>query len=360
MSSSQSEESLQSYGAEVGRWTSSWARVRDWFLVEGDRLFLAIGISAAVFLTFLVLQDIGIISVVNDDSITRAAGGMIAGTFSLVTLVVSINQLILSREFTSASESKDKLEGVMSFREDVARVTSVPASPAAPTRLIRLLVNAMHDSAGDLEDAVADIEDDDVRTQVTQYATDVRESTELMDETLGKTSFGTFNTVAATISYDESWHLYVARHLCNRHHDELPEAAHDAIDDLVESLMLFDIAREHFKTTYLQRELTRFSQLTIYCGVPSIFSAMLLGFIYADFAGPSISLVYLPYVVAGLISVVVLPLALLTTFILRTATITRRTASTGPMVPQKDPSEGPFEVTYGEDSEPGSSASQSD
>ncbi|MFU8867213.1 hypothetical protein [Natronococcus sp.] len=360
MSSSQSEESLESYGAQVGRWASFWARVRDWFLVEEDRLFLAIAISAAVFLTFLVLQNIGIIDVVNDDSITRAASGMIAGTFSLVTLVVSINQLILSREFTAAGESKNQLEGVMSFREDVAEVASVPASPAAPTRLIRLLVQAMHDRAGDLEDAVADLEDDDVKNQVTQYAADVKKSTERMDETLEETSFGTFNTVSAAVNYDESWHLYVARHLCDRHRDELPEEAHDTIDELIEALKLFDIAREHFKTTYLQRELTRFSQLTIYCGVPSIFSAMLLGFIYADFAGPSISLVYLPYVVAGLISVVVLPLALLTTFILRTATITRRTASTGPMVPQKDPSEGPFEVTYGDSSEPGASTSQSE
>jgi hypothetical protein len=83
-------------------WADSWARVRDWFLVEADRLFVALAVSIAVALGFLVLAEIGFIGVVNDDSITRLAGGMIAGTFSLVTLVVSINQLIFSREFTAA------------------------------------------------------------------------------------------------------------------------------------------------------------------------------------------------------------------------------------------------------------------
>jgi hypothetical protein len=360
MGSPNVDDSLDSYGAEVGRWSESWRRVHDWLTVEADRLFLSILIAIGVSLGFLVLQEIGIVSVINDDSITRLAGGMIAGTFSLVTLVVSINQLILSREFTAAGEAKDKLESVMSFREDVAAAASVPASPAAPSRVLRLLVQAMHDHAIRLQEAADGIDDEDVATEVKRYAEEVIQNTEQIDETFEESSFGTFEVMSATISYDESWHLYVARHLCDRHDEELTDETLEAIGDLVEALKLFDIAREHFKTTYLQRELTRFSQLTIYCGVPAILSAMLLGFMYADFAGPSIGLLYLPYVVAAVLAVVTLPLALLTTFILRTATVTRRTASTGPTVPQKHPSEGPFDVAYGEDPDSNPTASQSE
>jgi len=100
------------------------------------------------------------------------------------------------------------------------------------------------------------------------------------------------------------------------------------------------VAREQFKTTYLQQELTRFSQLTVYCGVPSILSAILVGFLYADVTGPSVSAVVLPYVVSALILIVLSPLALLVSYILRTATITRRTASVGPMVPRRIPMRG--------------------
>ncbi|RQG94360.1 hypothetical protein [Natrarchaeobius chitinivorans] len=350
MSSSDAEEAYESYGADIGERMTSWARLRDWVLVEADRLFVAALVSVVTFLLFLVLNALGVVSFVNDDSITRLAGGMIAGTFSLVTLVVSINQLILSREFAAAGESEKQLEGVLSFREDVTETTGVAAIPASPTRLLELLVEAIDDRARTLADATSD-HDDELAAQVRRYTNGVTESTERIDETLEHTKFGTFQTVSAAIGYDDAWQLYAARHLRGRYGDQLSDEAREALDGLIDALESFSVAREHFKTTYLQRELTRFSQLTIYCGVPAILSAMLIGFLYADLGGPAISADYLPVVVSALIAVVVSPLALLTSYILRTATVTRRTASVGPMLPQKDPDEGPFDVTYGEDSE---------
>ncbi|MHC3439617.1 hypothetical protein ACYJ1Y_16375 [Natrialbaceae archaeon A-gly3] len=240
------------------------------------------------------------------------------------------------------------VEGVLSFRDDVADAAGVPASPASPTRVLELLVVAINDRAETLADAVSD-HDDDLRRRVIPYANRVQESTDRVDETLEHTKFGTFRAVSAAIGYDNAWQLYAARHLRSRHGEELSREADETLEDLIETLELLNVAREHFKTTYLQRELTRFSQLTIYCGVPSILSAMTLGFLYADFAGAAIELDFLPFVVSGLVVIVVSPLALLVSYILRTATVTRRTASIGPMLPQKDPDSGPFEVAYGEE-----------
>ncbi|RQG91699.1 hypothetical protein EA462_04635 [Natrarchaeobius halalkaliphilus] len=350
MSSSDREPALESHGADIGKRTNSLARVRDWVLVDGDRIFVSTLISVAAFLVFLGLGELGIISFVNDDSITRLAGGMIAGTFSLVTLVVSINQLILSQEFAAAGESEDQLEAILSFRADAADATDVPAVPASPTRVLELLVETIGDRARTLA-ATVDHRDDEFATRVRRYTNSIEESAERADETLEHTSFGTFRAVSAAIGYDDDWQLYVARHLRGRE-DDLPDEARDALEELIETIQLFSVAREQFKTTYLQRELTRFSQLTIYCGVPAILSAMLIGFLYADIGGASISLGYLPIVVSALIAVVLSPLALLTSYILRTATVTRRTASVGPMLPQKDPDAGPFDVGSAEESEP--------
>ncbi|MEY7850445.1 hypothetical protein AB7C87_14755 [Natrarchaeobius sp. A-rgal3] len=352
MASSDTEETLESYGTDIGERTSSLSRAREWVLVEADRLLVAAFVSIAVFVAFLILDEVGVISFLNDDSITRLAGGMIAGTFSLVTLVVSINQLILSREFAAAGESENQLEGVMSFREDAAETAGVPAAPASPTRLLELLTASIRDRAETLEDAV-DGCDEELATPVKRYTADVQARADRVDETLERATFGTFRAVSAAIGYDDAWQLYVARHLRGRYGDDLPAEGREALEELIDALELFGVAREHFKTTYLQRELTRFSQLTIYCGVPAILAAMLIGFLYADLGGPSISVDYLPLVVSALIAVVVSPLALLTSYILRTATVTRRTASVGPMLPQKPADEGPFDVTYAEESESG-------
>ncbi len=350
-SSETTDEMLESHGTEMGTHDSPLSQVREWVLVEGNRLAVATLLSLTVFALSLALYELGIIAFVNDDSITRLAGGMIAGTFSLVTLVVSINQLILSQEFASAGDARDQLEGVKEFRGEIAETAKVPAAPASPTRLLELLIEAIRDQARVLDDAVSGATDPETSELIRKYTNRVEESTSQTDETLENTSFGTFTAVSAAIGYDAAWQLYAARHLRERYGDSLPEEAVGSLDQLIVALEQFNAAREHFKTTYLQRELTRFSQLTIYMGVPAILSAMLLGFIYADFGGPTIGAVALPYVVSALVALVITPLSLLVAYILRTATVTRRTASVGPMLPQKDPEAGPFDVSYGDDAD---------
>ncbi|AGB32891.1 hypothetical protein C488_09579 [Natrinema pellirubrum DSM 15624] len=346
--SSETDETLESYGADVGGPEGPLTRFHEWVLIQGNRLVVAALLSAVIFALIVGLYELGVINFVNGSSVTSVASGMIAGTFSLVTLVVSVNQLILSQEFGAAGKARDRFEGVVSFREDVAEEAAVPATPVAPTRVLELIIEAVRNDAAGLAAAVAD-HDDEVRETVVRYTNGVRERADRVDETLERSDFDTFSAVSAAIHYDEAWQLYAATHLRNDYHESLSPAAKAQLDELVDSLKLFSVAREQFKTTYLQRELTRFSQLTIYCGVPSILSAIVVGLLYADFAGPSLSVVALPYVVAALIVVVLSPLSLLVSYILRTATITRRTASVGPFVPQKDPDEGPFDVTAGED-----------
>ncbi|NUB90728.1 hypothetical protein HTZ84_14210 [Haloterrigena sp. SYSU A558-1] len=347
--SAETDETFESYGADVGAGSGPLSRFREWFVVEGNRVVVAALLAAVVLALLLALRWTGIIAFVEPNSVTRVASGMIAGTFSLVTLVVSVNQLILSQEFSAAGKARERLQGVVEFRRDVADDAAVPATPAAPTRVLELLVESIRNDAAALGDAVAD-HDEAIRETVAGYTNDVHQRTEDIEQVLEHAEFGSFSAVSAAINYNEAWHLYAATHLQNEYADSLSPAAAESLEDLIESLKLFNVAREQFKTTYLQRELTRFSQLTIYAGVPSILAAILIGLLYADFTGPSISTAVMPYVVIGLITVGLSPLFLLVVYILRTATVTRRTASVGPMIPQKDPDEGPFDVSYGEDS----------
>jgi len=204
---------------------------------------------------------------------------MIAGTFSLVTLVVSVNQLILSQEFSAAGKARERLDAVIEFRQAVADDAAVPASPASPTRVLELIVESIHHDATGLADAVATHDDDELRETVVRYTNSVQERTDRIEDRIENSKFDTFSAVSAAITYDESWHLYVGTHLRGEYADSLSPAAMAQLDDLIESLELFHVAREQFKTTYLQQELTRFSQLTVYCGVPSILSAILVGFL---------------------------------------------------------------------------------
>ncbi|WP_436347283.1 hypothetical protein [Natronorubrum sp. FCH18a] len=348
MSSSETDETLESYGADVGTQGGVLTGFREWVMIQGSRIAVAAVLLLVISVLLVASYELDLLGFANPNSVTRVASGMIAGTFSLVTLVVSVNQLILSQEFTSAGKARDRLDGVVEFRQDVAEEAGIPASPAAPTRVLELVIESIRHDAIAFADAVDD-HDDETREIVTKFTNSVQERADRIDDTLEETSFGTFTAVSAAINYDEAWQLYVATHLHGEYADSLSSDASERLEELIGSLKLFNVAREHFKTTYLQRELTRFSQLTIYCGVPSILSAIVLGLLYADVTGPSVNVVVLPYLAIVLIVVGLSPLALLVSYILRTATVTRRTSSVGPMIPQKDPEQGPFDVVYGED-----------
>ncbi len=348
MGSVEADDTLESYGADIGTQRGAVMRFREWILVEGNRLSVAALVLVSIFAVVAGLYSLGIITFVNPSSVTRVASGLIAGTFSLVTIVVSVNQLILSQEFSAAGRARDRLEGVLQFRQEVADTAAVPATPASSTRLLELILESISRDAAALADAVGD-RDDETRETIARYTNAVQSDTEQIESRIDQTGSEPFTAVSAAITYDESWHLYVGTHLRGEYGNSLSPAAAEQLDELIDSLELFHVAREQFKTTYLQRELTRFSQLTVYCGVPSILSAILIGLLYADLTGPSVSAAALPYVVSVLVVVTFSPLALLASYILRTATITRRTASVGPMISQKGPDTGPFDVSHGDE-----------
>nr|WP_317176090.1 hypothetical protein [Halovivax sp. KZCA124] len=316
-------------------------------LVDGDRVILTVCGSVIVFILFLALYSIGVIEFTNANSITRMGSGMIAGSFSLVTLVVSVNQLILSQEFSPAGEFRNRLEGVMEFRRDVEDAASVPAAPAEPTRLLELLIADIRYRANAVSDTVQNYDNETHHDQIVEYANSVAESTEQVDEALNQAGVSAFDALSAAVEYNDAWQLYAAKHLQNDA-PELSEETTQAFTELIEALQLFNVAQEHFKTVYLQRELTRFSQLTIYSGVPAVLAAILIILLYGGIGGATISHMSLPYITLILATIVTTPLLLLASYILRTTTITRRTAAIGPMLPQKDPDEGPFEVSYGD------------
>lgn len=319
----------------------------EWVLIEGNRIVLTAIFTVGVFASILLCHELGIVAFSNDDSITRLASGMVAGSFSLVTLVVSVNQLILSQQFSPAGQFRKQFEGVMEFRRDAEAATSVPASPAAPTRLLELLSTNIRDRATALAESVAGHDDEQYRERIERYAHGVADSTREIDEILDGADETAFDALVAAVKYDNPWQLYAARHL----RDDTPSLSEEtdgAFEELIDALQLFKTAQAHFKTVYLQRELTRFSQLTVFTGLPSIAAAVFIILLYGGLGGPTIRLSYHPYVVSLLTSIVLVPVGLLAAYILRTATLTRRTVAVGPMILAKDPDLGPFDVSYGE------------
>lgn len=329
-------------GSRASRWT-------EWLLVDGDRIAIAGAVAVLVFCFLVVAEALGVVAFDDGDPVSRMASGLLAGVFSLTTIVVSINQLILSREFTTPKESRERLDGVVSFHEDVEDSTDVSTVPAEPTELLELLAVIVDDRAREVRRLAEDHPDEEFRWRAKAVTDEVIESTDSLDSSLESTDVGAFSALSATMRYDDPWQIFATRYLHNSYADETSPAMDDALSDLLEGLEFFSVAREHFKTAYMQRELTRFSRLIVVTGAVGLVAAATLGLLYGDGGGPTLRPPYLPYAASALVAVAAFPAALLVTYTLRTATVTRRTVTIGPFLAGSDPDAKPFGGAAGSD-----------
>lgn len=131
--------------------------------------------------------------------------------------------------------------------------------------------------------------------------------------------------ILAVLDVDDVTHLQRVRRIRDEAGDELDPEARETVAELIEALELVGVARTHFRTSYTQRVLARLSRVLLYLGVPAILAAFALALSVGNLpAGAR------PPIVAALSTLGVAPLAWLSAYILRIATISERTLAAGP------------------------------
>ena len=78
--------------------------LREWFLLDGNRLVIAGGVVILIFGLLSVAEWTGLIPLTDTMPMFYLFSSLIGGNLTLITVVVSINQLLLSREFSSPGE----------------------------------------------------------------------------------------------------------------------------------------------------------------------------------------------------------------------------------------------------------------
>ncbi|MFB6078840.1 MAG: hypothetical protein ABEJ80_07680 [Halarchaeum sp.] len=305
-----------------------------WLLLDADRWLVAGLILGSVFVSLVaagLLHPTPVLTLLTrGDPMETLYQALVGSTVTGVTLVLTLSQLVLSQEQGPVGDQRERMEGAMAFREDVADVIEEPVSPTQPSAFLRSLVKLTKRRAEAVRDATGDVEDDQLNEQVDAFVESVVENADRVTESLEGSQFGEFDVVFSALNYNYSWKIYAAKRLRAENEDTLTDDARAAFDELVESLELFGPAREHFKTLYFQWELVDLSRTVLYASVPAIAVATgaLLFFDPRDVAQGWLALV----VAALTVCIALLPFAILLAYILRIVTVTKRTLSIGPFV----------------------------
>lgn len=92
------------------------------------------------------------------------------------------------------------------------------------------------------------------------------------------------------------------------------------------------VARQHLKTLYFQRTLTALSREIFYVGIPALGLSIVTILVLSGASGPTIDGAALEGLVVDSVVVAVTPVAVFASYILRLATISRRTGAILPFV----------------------------
>ncbi|MDS0299788.1 hypothetical protein NDI76_13645 [Halogeometricum sp. S1BR25-6] len=314
------------------------SRLKLWILLEANRL-VATGVLATVFFVLLVIGGISLdppflTTVRSGDVLDSIFATMASATITGVTLVVTITQVVISQELGPFGDQRSRMSGAMDTREYIRELTGLNSAPADPSALLSALVAAAQVQATNVKDATERIDDEDATDELAEFCDSTSENADVVLDRLHGATFGTFDLLSAALDFNYGRKVFEVDRLLARHNDAIDERTRTALNDLRDALVMFGPAREHVKTLYFQWALTSLSQLVAYAAIPALLvSVGMLAFVdYTTFTGSFLAVDNIVWVTMFAFSVSILPFLLLLSYVLRIATVAKRTLSIGPFV----------------------------
>ncbi|EMA64262.1 hypothetical protein C469_01130 [Halorubrum lipolyticum DSM 21995] len=300
-------------------------------LIEGDRRLVASGITVGITGIVGALLWGGVLAVGSDSAVDSLfSSGLTAGVITLITISLSINQLVISRVFGTVESLTDRLDAARELHEEVATLAGRPSSPNDPAAFLSLIAKTLHVRVSTLRE-MNESGDWDPPSQVTSALRDIGKYGENIDSCL-ENNIQVNAVLTILLGTEYAVNLRAVQHLQNRYVESLPDAVQaefQAIETLLESIA---VVRQFYKTIALQQDFAELSRMIVYTGLIAFVTAIVLTLVYRENA-VMIPTSTLPVVVTLGIGIVTAPLTLFVSYILRAATVARQTVSVGPFIP---------------------------
>ena len=297
-------------------------RVKKWFLFTGNRYSVAGGI-------LLLMTGVGLsplfppFTMRNTVPLFYLTSTLVGGNLTLITLVVAINQVVLSQELESPGSLRDEIERTAEYRQEAL---GQPTAPTDPSDFIHQLLQQTQEHVDSLEELLPNTTNE----AASRLLTDLPEHCEQAIDQLEPTSEKLSTVIVPLLGIDYADYIYDSYQLRSNHDEESHEELFSALDCLSADLENLDIARQYFTTVFMKKELATLSRSLLYVGVIAISIPLALLYQLSTYPGASPPMPELIVLTILVIVVGLLPLALLIVFVLRIAAIAHYIAAITP------------------------------
>lgn len=313
------------------------SRIKMWLLVRPNRPVLAGGLSVLVFTVLVLLSTVSPAPmrrvIDSTDALWWVFSPMLTAIITAVALVVTFNQLVLSQELGALGDQRQRMQGAIDFRRDLEPSLSTDVAPSDPATFMWAILESIHRLAAELDGSVKEVDQAPARA-VRALGTDLSENARTVASNLEGARFGTFEVIRHTLGFNYSAKLHRTRELLATDGDDLDVATTDRLEELETLLEFYGPAREHLKTMYFQWELINLSRAMLYASVPALVVALSM-LLYVDtvgVTGATLGVDNVVWLVCAAVTITLTPFFLLVSYVLRIATVAKRTLAIGPFV----------------------------
>lgn len=318
-----------SYPESVGRYPR---RLQGWLMLSGNRRHVAFLLLVGVYAVLLVAGLLWPFEIqrllTEEQTVQQLLNTLLSGVILLVSIVVSINSLVLSEELAPVEKQYQRVVDSWEFRTESAEAVGNAVSSASPTEFLLEMLDAVEDELYELSARMDHVDaepNDQLRNCIEDIEAYVGETRELLESARFRSS----DMRLFAPSYDPVTELDTVRQLHRK--ESLPDEVTGSLNTVVEGLEFFTSAREYFKTMYYKREFARLSRDLLYTGLPAV---MLMSYLTLALTGQvlpgttfGVSHLYLFFSFAYVVSLS--PFFVLAAYVLRAAVIAEATITAG-------------------------------
>ncbi len=308
---------------------------REWLLMTGDRVLVSLLQVTVLVVVFAGVVASGLVPFAEETPVLFLLFALVAANFTLIAIVTSLSQFILSQRLESPGEIRTNIEQTIAFREDTGETVGQSVLPVKPDAFFLVLFESARGDLKHLGEMT-----DETRTRrtreeleelVTWLESHVEHVTGLLEHPVSETKHALF--VSLNTNYET--HVHRTWYLQREYSEEFTDQITTQLSRLAKTLEHVVVATRVFQTTFIETEVSELARYLLFVGLPVQVTAMITMLLYTAPGGtpalpPGVTQVLVPAVLVGGFA----PFLILSSYIVRLTVVARRTADSFPFSTQ--------------------------
>lgn len=308
---------------------------REWVVMTGDRLLVSL--AGVVVLLGIVLGAVasGHLPLLKETPILFLLFALVAANFTLIAIVTSLSQFVLSRRLESPGEIREKTAETLAYREDVGETIDQTVMPVRLDAFFRTLYAHIDTELDRLAGASKHGRTKRAREELDALVRGLQTHVDYVVDLLDRPSSGLKHALFTSLSAHYEEYVHRTWYLQTEHSDEFTASVADPLARLTETIEHIEVASRMVRTIFIESEVAELSRFLLYIGLPVQLSAALLMLAYSH-AGtaPPFAPATLRVVVPLVVTAGFTPFIVLAAYVIRLTVVARRTADTFPFSSQ--------------------------